>query len=65
MVTRERSKPVYGKVVHPDHQYREIDRKDPEHQNEDGMGIVVKVVGRTGPGFPGLAKRTGASSDLN
>lgn len=56
---------MYGKVVHPDHQYREIDRKDPEHQNEDGMGIVVKVVGRTGPGFPGLAKRTGASSDLN
>lgn len=35
-------------VVDPDYQYWQVDGEDPEHENEEGMGVIVEVV--VGPG---------------
>jgi len=44
MVRRKRCKPVHGEVVHPDDQNGKIDRQDPEHEDKDGVGVVVKII---------------------
>jgi len=33
-----------GEVSYPDNKDREVDRKNPEHENEYGVGVVVEVV---------------------
>ena len=40
---------MHGQVVHPDNQNRKIDRQDPEHEDEDGVGVVVEIIVRAGP----------------
>lgn len=35
MVGRKRCKPVNGQVVNPDYEDREVDRENPEHENQD------------------------------
>lgn len=64
-MARKGCKPVHRKVMDPNHEDGKIYRKDPEHQNEDGMRVVVEIVGRTGPGLTGLAKGAGTGSDLD
>jgi len=38
------SQPVDGKVVDPDDEDREIDREDPEHEDEKTVDVIVEVV---------------------
>lgn len=38
------SQPVDGKVVDPDDEDREVDRENPEHQDEETVDVVVEVV---------------------
>lgn len=33
-----------SQVPHPNNQDRKVDGQDPEHEDEDGVGIVVEVV---------------------
>ena len=48
MVGGERSKPVDGEVADPDEEDGSINWEDPEHKVEDGVGVVVKVLVRSG-----------------
>jgi hypothetical protein len=33
-----------GKVMHPDNENGEVDRKDPEHEDEDGVCVVEEII---------------------
>ena len=44
MMRGERSEPVDGEVVDPDDEDREIDREDPEHEDEETVDVIVEVV---------------------
>lgn len=56
---------MYCKIMYPNHEDGKIYGENPEHQNEDGMRVVVKVVSRTGPGLASLTKSAGTCGDLN
>lgn len=43
VVGREWSEPVYREIMYPNHEYGEIDRQDPQHEDKDGVGVVVEV----------------------
>lgn len=32
------------KIMYPDYKYRKVDGKNPKHEDEDGMRVVVKIV---------------------
>lgn len=32
-----------GEIVDPDDEGRDVDGEDPEHEDEDGVGVVVEV----------------------
>jgi hypothetical protein len=48
MVGREWSEPVESKVADPDNKNGEVDGKNPYHENENGVAVVVKVVCKVG-----------------
>lgn len=33
------------KVMDPDHEYGYVDGEDAEHEYEDGMGVIMEIVG--------------------
>lgn len=34
---------MYRQIMDPDHKDREVDGKDPKHEHQQGVGIVVEV----------------------
>lgn len=39
----ERGKPVHCEIACPDNENGKVDRENPDHENEDGVGVVVKA----------------------
>lgn len=64
VMRRKWRKPVYSQVVYPDHEYWKVDRKNPEHENEDRVGVIVEVEVRVGSCFSCETKCTSTSGDL-
>ncbi len=44
MVGGKRGEPVDREVVGPDEEDHDVDGEDPNHEEEDGVGVVVKIV---------------------
>ena len=43
MVRGERRKPMDGEIMDPDKKDRHIDRKYPEHKDQDGVSVIVET----------------------
>ena len=66
MVTRERRQPLDGKVMHPNYQNRQVDRRDgPKHQDEDRVHVVVEIVVGDAANLRGEAVGACAGRNLN
>lgn len=65
VVRAEGRQPVHGQVVHPDDQHGHVDRQHPEHEDEDGGGVVVEIIMGAGAGVAREAERAHAGADLH
>ena len=44
MMGGEWCEPVYGEIVCPDDEDWYVDGEDPDHEDEDGVGVVVEII---------------------
>ena len=65
VVRRKWSEPVNSQIVYPDDENGEIDRENPQHENEDRVDVVVKVVVGVRTGFPSESKSACTSGYLH
>ena len=49
MMRRKRREPMYGEIMYPHYQNKDIYRQYPKHEEEDGVGVVVEIM--MGPGL--------------
>lgn len=49
VVRREGGEPVNGKIVDPHDEDGDVDGEDPEHEDEQGVRVVVEVIIGAGP----------------
>ena len=40
----ERGEPVDGEVVGPDEEDHDVDGEDPDHEEEDRVGVIVEIM---------------------
>lgn len=52
-------------IVYPDNEDGEIDGKNPEHQDEDGMGVIVEIGVGVGASLFGESKGASAGCYLD
>ena len=65
MVGRERREPVHGEVMGPDDEDGQVDRQDPESQEEERVRVVGEGMGGRRLRFFDDAQRPRAGCDLH